>query len=272
MTERPIGPDQRDIDEVNSLNEKSRWSRLASSRVARTVTVSSGLGAIGTAAVIAAEAAQTAPPAVVRNVERQEELFIPRNSLLNPGLEIPRFVFNRQTRRIEIVGPLGWRSAGNADYHWRDGSGNGSPSSVSGSIVARESEEFGCVFEGGSWSPNGLVRIIPAKTYEFGYAAEHQTLVPGFVIGHTSTLTIFDRSFHGIVSIGIDPSTPPIENTYVRTSGLTFGPDGNTQWPDGASYVGVTVNPSVLASSGGCPDGETVGIGNYDDVYFGPPR
>ena len=261
-----IPPDQRDIIEVNSLDSKqSRWSRFGSSRVVRAVGATFAFSAVASAAAIAAEAAQSTPPAVVRNVEQQEDLIIPRN--LISSFEIKDF--RNPTR------PLFWEPVGNADYNYRDGSGNGPglgrwpSSSVSGDLIAR-SGFFGCEFEGGAWQTSGLIRVNPNKTYEFDYAAKHRTFSPVDVL-HSSQIYVFDAGRNQFFDIVPNPSDPQ-EDTYVNHTAVTVGPDGQVPWPEGTAFVRLKVFANGLAAGPECAVGETVARVFYDNVYFRPVR
>ena len=187
--------------------------------------------------------------------------------LVNGGFEHARRIIDRVTRTIRYE-PVGWEPVGNANYNYRDGSGNGSPSSVSGDLIAH-SGPFGCEFEGGAWQTSGLIRVNPNNTYEFSYAAKHKLLSLGDVL-HSSEVEIYNASRQLIFDIASNPSDPQ-ENTYVFHKAVTIGPNGQLPWLEDAAFVRLRVYANGVAVPG-CVDGTKVAEVFYDDVYFGPVR
>ena len=188
--------------------------------------------------------------------------------LVNGGFEHARRIIDRVTRTIRYE-PVGWEPVGNANYNYRDGSGNGSPSSVSGDLIAH-SGPFGCEFEGGAWQTNGLIRVNPNNTYEFGYAAKHHRADASVDPHHSSRIYFFDSMRQPITNS--DYITPGIQEDVYQVHRIKIGLEGLVPFPAGTVFLKISLKPAASPAGPECADGAKVAEVFYDNVYFGPVR
>ena len=204
------------------------------------------------------------------SLEGQELIFRGGNRVFNASFEYG--VRNRSG----LARPLGWEKVGKANYHFRDGSGNGpglagrlSSSSVSGDLESFI-DPFGCGTEGGGWR-SMYIFIDPRRTYELGWDAKKQTLESDFEIMSESSIDFFDRRRNFIPGIG-SGSGLSYEDTYEQINAFKIGPGELVTWPEGARFVRIKIFAGGFQTGGSCPDGTKLAKVFCDNVYFGPPR
>src|SRR3989344_5229782 len=124
--------------------------------------------------------AQTVEPVAADIIDEGDSSIIisPDIQLSPEELSLRRLFDSFEKSNQDQTAPRRWKPIGNADYNYLDGSGNGSPSSVSGRLIAR-TDPFGCLVEGGSWKFSKLIHIRTSQTLEQGVYVTGDALTMG---------------------------------------------------------------------------------------------
>src|SRR3989344_3363 len=216
--------------------------------------------------------AQTVEPVAADIIDEGDSSIIisPDIQLSPEELSLRRLFDSFEKSNQDQTAPRRWKPIGNADYNYLDGSGNGSPSSVSGRLIAR-TDPFGCLVEGGSWKFSKLIHIRTSQTLELGADAKKVTLDPNFSVDAFLGLSLFNNTQQLIGSVGSNLDTTLVEGVYVTGDAFTMGP-GGIPWSENIAYVQISLSATGFRTGGVCPDGSEVGEVFFDNAYFGPVR
>lgn len=202
-----------------------------------------------------------------------EEIRVRYRNLSNGGFERAITKIVRENNKVvRTLVPYGWDLQGPSSYNWRDGSGNGSPSSVKLELVTKENQSGECTLEGGIVESNrfGLVSFNPEKPSQLSLDIKGTEFDTSMLEswGVEAITTFYDSRLNPVASFAVNTAGGINSYRTVLSGPIGMGENFSTNVPQNARYAGFRIRPYGFLLNENCTSNDTVAQFYIDNVQL----